>query len=508
MKQFCKNIFKIVHFQLFACVLLINCTAALAAPAALMDIKAFYSPELGNYAEVYLMVFGKNLHYKAIGGGKFQSALNAKYTINRPGDTSHIASRVIHIEGPETTDTLHDRPDFLDLQRFVLPKGEYQLSLELQEVVAPVEVAKSGREFSLSNSAAALGSSDIELLTKYKALTAGQQSIFAKSGAELVPFVSEYYSENAKSLTFYAEVYNLPSVVADTQKVLVTYAIKNYEGSAVVNNLSTYTRQTVKAVLAIVGKFNIEKVPTGNYWIEVEVRDRNNHLLIRKRQRFYKKTKQIDLSYDQLVALAKAKDQIAVDDGQDEIKYFNIHNRDSLVQLIRSLAPIADGAERNFITNDLDNTKNANNLAQFFFNFWKIRDPLQPIVACKKYEALVRKADQLFSSHYLQGHLTERGRVFLQYGPPDNRVVAENEVGIYPYEIWQYYKIKGQSNRRFIFYSPDFGTGSYLLLNSDVPGEPTNQNWQSIIHKSTDGNFQPNADFYGDRLQQDIQETK
>lgn len=85
-----------------------------------------------------------------------------------------------------------------------------------------------------------------------------------------------------------------------------------------------------------------------------------------------------------------------------------------------------------------------------------------------------------FSTSIRKGYNTDRGRVYLQYGPPDNRTQMPHEPSAYPYEIWQYYKVKGQSNRRFIFYNPDLVTNDFKLIHSDALGEIMNDQWQLL----------------------------
>ena len=39
----------------------------------------------------------------------------------------------------------------------------------------------------------------------------------------------------------------------------------------------------------------------------------------------------------------------------------------------------------------------------------------------------------------------------MQYGPPNSRNKVDNAASTYPYEIWHYYKLKNQSNKKFVF---------------------------------------------------------
>ena len=89
----------------------------------------------------------------------------------------------------------------------------------------------------------------------------------------------------------------------------------------------------------------------------------------------------------------------------------------------------------------------------------------------------VKSVNNDFKNFKIAGYLTDRGRVYLQYGPPNSRHV-ENASSSYPYEIWHYYKLNNQSDRKFVFVNSDFATDEYRLEFSNVNGEVTNQEWR------------------------------
>jgi hypothetical protein len=80
--------------------------------------------------------------------------------------------------------------------------------------------------------------------------------------------------------------------------------------------------------------------------------------------------------------------------------------------------------------------------------------------------------------------MSDRGRVYLQYGAPDASQQVSTEPNSYPYEIWQYYRIKDpatgqfQSNKKFVFYNPSLDGKCYSLLHSDARGEMRDDRWQ------------------------------
>lgn len=61
----------------------------------------------------------------------------------------------------------------------------------------------------------------------------------------------------------------------------------------------------------------------------------------------------------------------------------------------------------------------------------------------------ILQADRKFSVHrYKQGWQTDRGRIYIKFGEPDEISVENNPIGKYPTQTWFYYRL----NKTFIFY--------------------------------------------------------
>jgi hypothetical protein len=78
--------------------------------------------------------------------------------------------------------------------------------------------------------------------------------------------------------------------------------------------------------------------------------------------------------------------------------------------------------------------------------------------------------------------LSDRGRVYLQYGKPNAIAESHYEPAAFPYEIWHYYNINGQRDKRFVFYTQEIATNDFQLLHSDVVGELANYHWQRQLY--------------------------
>ena len=163
---------------------------------------------------------------------------------------------------------------------------------------------------------------------------------------------------------------------------------------------------------------------------------------------------------------------------------------DSLRFYTESLLPITKLNEQSNLlklVKENDPTK----LRKYIQSYW-----LLTVGKSKAYESWVNYKSQvmlvqrLYKTNIMRGYQTDRGRVFLQYGPPSAVAIRETSPSEYPYEIWQYDKIKNFSNKRFVFYNPDLVNNNYRLLHSDMVGELKNYKWQSILTKRNS----PNSD--------------
>jgi hypothetical protein len=95
-----------------------------------------------------------------------------------------------------------------------------------------------------------------------------------------------------------------------------------------------------------------------------------------------------------------------------------------------------------------------------------------------RYLQATRFANENFRSFAREGWRTDRGRVYLIYGQPDDieRFPSSDEAK--PYEIWTYNGIEG--GVEFIF-GDRLGLREYQLLHSSKLGEIKNENWRALL---------------------------
>jgi len=106
----------------------------------------------------------------------------------------------------------------------------------------------------------------------------------------------------------------------------------------------------------------------------------------------------------------------------------------------------------------------------FYGRYWASRPE-----ARADFEARCREAGS-FSTVFREGWQTDRGRVYIKFGRPDDVERMPLQVGTAPFETWSY----EQGGRTFVFVDTD-GTGNYVQVYSTVPGEVSYSNWERML---------------------------
>jgi len=371
--------------------------------------------------------------------------------------------------------------DWADLQRFYLPPGRYGLEIRAINLLDTMDRAVLSKELLVDTPGnGATLSSPMLLHTWYRTAEASR---WVRHGYFLMARPDLPYRKPLDTLAFYTEVH-----LDSTQKgrYLLQYNLQNEDGQ-VVGARQAYSRiPSGKQVHALLGTWPLGDLEPGTYRLVMALKDSNNTTVDQKT---------ISVVRWRLDGWAKngfwAAQSRSDEPTQDSLRAWEqwLFGLDSnaIYRQCMSLRPLCDSKQRATLDR-LANGQPKDRMAMqnFVYHFWTGQGGEQGAVSrWMAYQEEVDKTVTLFSSRITTGYETERGRVYLQYGPPNSRTVVDNEPSAFPYEVWWYYQIKGQRNVRFVFYNPDMVTNDYVLLHSDAFGENSDPQWRLQLFSRT-----------------------
>ncbi len=97
----------------------------------------------------------------------------------------------------------------------------------------------------------------------------------------------------------------------------------------------------------------------------------------------------------------------------------------------------------------------------FFKRFWERQDPNPDTKSnslMREYYRRINYSTEHFSATGIEGWLTDRGRIYVKFGHPDDIERHPFEAETYPYVIWRYYSLR----KNFLFIDRT-GFGDYVL---------------------------------------------
>ena len=429
------------------------------------------------YLETYITFDCNSLTYIKQSNGQYEAAINLT-VIFKQGESIKNYDKYT-VSSPQVSDTTNLDGFFMDIQRYSLQNGEYQMEIAIEDANNKKEKPLKVNETVIIDFPESTCFSSIIALESYK--PSEIETSNSKNGYELVPMIMPYYPESVSKLTFYTEIYNTKKQLGENEKYLLNTYIKTFESNTVLSSFFFTKRMNVKETEVIINTMDISALPSGNYYLVLEARNRNNETIGYNQFFFQRSNTNYQIDNSVLASIAPEK----VFSG-------SINNIDTIREYIRTLEAISSQIEKEYALN-LIKTNDIETMQQYFYSFWASRNNLSPKEEWEKYHTQVKRVNASFSAHNTKGYKTDRGIVFLKYGAPDRIVQNHNEPGAYPYEIWHYYTLDKQRNKKFVFMTQDIATNDFQLIHSDAIGELNNNRWTTEIYSRT---YSPYQEYY------------
>lgn len=423
----------------------------------------FYSPESGTYLETHILIPGEQLSYRQTESKDYRATVEVTLAIKQDDEIIDFDKYLLH--SLDLSDSSLVQEGLVDQKRFLLKPGAYMFEALFKDFYNPENMYRLNEAVIVDDYTGGVRMSDIELVESYKPTE--EISHFYKNGLQVVPYVINYYPKHVNKLSFYAEVYNTDSYLSE-DAFAVKYFLEVSETGKVLNTYGKVMKYSVSPVNVVLNSLNITDLASGNYNLVIQARDKQNELLTEKKL-FFQRSNPTD-GPDYAEENYDADQTFAAKFNDEEINY-----------QLKSLLPIASRLENNRIRNLLRNGS-TDMKRNYFYGFWLKRNADDPSLAWYVYSEKVEDVNASYSTNIDYGFETDRGRVYLQYGPPHEIFRSPFEPGAQPYEIWHYYTLGTQNNIKFVFSNSDLVSNNYELVHSNATGELSNPKWRTVIY--------------------------
>lgn len=422
-----------------------------------LDYSRFRHDAQNGYLEVYYSFVPSSLTFEFVDGKYHGGVTLTTRIVNRATQAVTAEKQTpLPIAEADTAATWYRFP-FTTQTGFQLPLGLYRLEISAVDSKAPVRVAQVQREFDIDAFPATPALSDVQLCKKIAA-SQKPDDLFYKNTLEVVPQPSTLFGVATSPVVFhYAELYGL----APTQAYMLKTMFLDGDGKVVYEK--SEEKKYPSATALTIGNKMVTSLPSGKYVLRCVLAEAGGAELARTEKIFYilnphLKPPQIDAT----TVLSK------------EMEGFTAKELDSEFQQVRYLTT----NEENKIYSQVTTLEGKR---EFLLKVWKeasVGRLDKPAISRAEYKRRVALSNAQYSAFGKEGWRTDRGRVIVLYGAPDEVQRFVSEAGSRGHEIWKYFQL--DSGVEFVFIDRT-GYGDFQLVHSTKRGELSDLNWQSLL---------------------------
>ena len=469
---------------------------------AQFSYSSFYEPDSKTpYVETYLSFDAWTMAFKEMSVGEYRATLEVEITVMQSDSVCY--HKQYDLNSPVVGNLNSLNFNFLDVQRFALRNGLYNLRIDLRDKNREGSSAMVTEKLIINYDDVHPTLSSLQPMASAKPTK--EANILSRGGYDMEPYVSDFYPEQVKQMSFYYEIYNITAEVG--QKAFLTLAyIEQYETGQRFENQQLVNRRNGKAYIPVYGTLDISELPSGNYNLVVELRNKDNQLMLYKKSPFYRSNPGVkgkELSDFSTTFAGRYTDEAEL----------NLY--------LSALYPVASEREKN-LARELVRKPGLVEKQAFLYQFWQSRNNLNPESEWLKYKERIDYVQANFTYAHVPGVQTDRGRVFLQYGPPDyvrdeknfvgamrlgtvdpvklmgddtraplqqsnmddrNATKSRSQVFYLPYQLWRYNSLPANDADRVFLFWDEHRSGNYRLLNSNARGEVHESGWERRLSR-------------------------
>ena len=421
-----------------------------------VDYARFQYDDQSTYFEVYYAFYPQLVTLVPTGSGfRGAVALSMKLMNVSTGAIALDRNDIMPIVLSDTTSATL-KSTFINQMGFAVPFGTYTLSVMAIDSVLPHRRDSIRLELTFVPYSSSFSISDVELGASIKA-SQDKSHHFYKNSLEIVPNPTLTFGVTANPVLFsYAEFYNVKPGAPYTVKSEIVDA-----NNKVVKETSKNRSYTGRSSVDV-GTANITSFPSGKYRFRLIVLEENAEVA-RAEKVFYIYNPHVAQATPSTTALrANELAGMTADELADEFRKGQYVSTDQEIKMFSAIT--SEEGRRAF-------------LAQFWADVEKGRQGRNPITRAE-YLQRVAVVNQRYKSFARDGWRTDRGRVFVLYGDPDEVERVPSSQDAKPHEVWRYLNL--ENGVEFVFVDRT-GFSDYVLVHSTKRGELRDESWQRYL---------------------------
>lgn len=417
------------------------------------DYAVYMLSDKRSYVETYLLIDGKSVNY-TINDVNLESKIDVTMIFKNADDL--VEFRHFIVGNPPLPDTTDVFPDFTDVQRIFIPQGIYNFELKIKDLNAPKEYQKTITRheiIAIDIPQKQVALSGIELLESFTPKL--ERTINLKNGNECIPYCRDTIPQDAEYLRFYVELYNVATETDGLGDCNVHTCIRDAHTQKTIAGHSSTTKVKALNYYQFMKEIDIKRLPTGKYFLTIEIRDRYDKAIGSATKYFERKNPGVTApSYTSAGKTLRSAAMYA--------------NADTVANILKDMKLIADSTELGTIDKAVASADMIV-MQQTLYDFWIQRNQFDPDNALANF---VRRAN----AANLQQCSPDQKLLMLRYGIP-NTIVDRTDAAK-PFVVWHYYKIGNLTNIKFVF-TPN--GDALTILHSNMPCERQNDGWRNAL---------------------------
>lgn len=424
------------------------------------DYSVFQGNDNKALIEIYYSFYMGSLHYN-LNNGNYLAEVLIEIKISKKSDNSVITDQKF-----SSNSTLQDtsgsnlKRNLIGQLNFSIQSGDYLLEIIGSDKESNLSADTIKYSVSIPENLQETYMSDVELASEIKKSSQTNNS-FYKNTLTVIPNPANLFGNNLKMIYYYFELYNL--------KPDINYIIekKLYDFNKNLLFTSGKTINPKNSSIAEYGMIEIDTLNSGIYFLEIILENNLNNIISSKEKKVFVFNPDENKSGNTGIA-----SQNFLTSGYAQMKEEDLDREYDYSRYIRT-----DAETKNYESlNKLEEKR------KFMFDFWKKRDSnlMTPQNEYKiEYLKKVSEANKLFKESFKEGYKSDRGRIYVTYGKPDDVESFPFQSDKKSYQIWKYNSVEGGGQCIFIELNPS--TGAYWLVHSTFRNELRNDNWENQL---------------------------